>query len=131
MRGHDGALHFHLRNVRRSGLLPVRVQVWMTSRHRRNGSRRAAVAVMISLWVAIWALEVSPGLHRLLHEDAESPGHHCLVTQFQHHLLLPGFVAALAPALPDSSHALIRSGDFQFYPSYDYRLSPSRAPPSV
>ena len=69
----------------------------MTSKHQRNGSRLAAVAVMISLWVALWALEVSPDLHRLLHEDAQSPGHTCLVTQFQHHLLLSGFVAAATP----------------------------------
>ena len=103
----------------------------MTSKHRRNGSRRAAVAVMISLWVALWALEVSPDLHRLLHEDAQSPDHHCLVTQFQHHLLLSGFVAAAAPPLPVGSSAPLGCGDFQFLPSYDYRLTPSRAPPAV
>jgi hypothetical protein len=84
----------------------------MTSKHRRNVSRRATVAVMISLWVALWALEVSPDLHRLLHEDAQSPGHTCLVTQFQRHLLLSGFVAADSPPLPVVSSAPLSSGDF-------------------
>ena len=86
---------------------------------------------MFSLWVNLWALEVSPDFHRFLHADSESPSHHCLVTQFQHHLLLSGFVAAVAPALPDISIALIGCRDFQCRPSYDYRLSPSRAPPAV
>jgi hypothetical protein len=86
---------------------------------------------MLSLWVALWAIQVSPDLHRLLHEDAQSPGHTCLVTQFQHHLLLSGFVAATTPPLPVVSSAPLASGDFQFLPSCDYRLTPSRAPPAV
>ena len=75
-----GGIHTQCRwGLRHAGccaLLRTSVSFWMTSKHRRNGSRRAAVAVMISLWVALWALEVSPDLHRLLHEDAQSPGHH-------------------------------------------------------
>jgi hypothetical protein len=124
-------LQFRLRTFRHSALLWLSVKFWMTSKHLRNGSRRAAIAVMIPLWVTLWALQVSPDLHRLLHEDSQSPGHTCLVTQFQHHLLLSGFVAAVAPALPDISIGLIGCADFQFYPSYDYRLAPSRAPPAV
>jgi len=103
----------------------------MRLKHQRNRSRLAAVAVMLSLWVALWAIQVSPDLHRLLHEDAQSPGHTCLVTQFQHHLLLSGFVAATTPPLPVVSSAPLASGDFQFLPSCDYRLTPSRAPPAV
>ena len=103
----------------------------MTAAHQRKASRRAAVAVMVSLWVTLWALEVSPDLHRLLHDDAQNPDHQCLVTQFQHHQLLSGFVAAAAPALPETAPALTGSADVHFYPSSDYRLTPSRAPPSV
>jgi hypothetical protein len=120
-----------LRNVRLSGLLRLSVKFWTTSKHRRDGSRLAAVAVMMSLWAALWALEVSPNLHHFLHEDAQGPDHHCLVTQFQHHLLLSGFVAAATPPLPVVSSAPLTCGEFQFYPSYDYRLTPSRAPPAV
>jgi hypothetical protein len=86
---------------------------------------------MVSLWVAMCVLEVSPELHRLLHKDAQSPVHNCLVTQFQHHSLLSGFVAAVAPALPDVSGVLVGSADFQIRPAYDDRLPPSRAPPAA
>ena len=101
----------------------------MRAKLKRNGGCLAALTVMISLWVALLALEVSPDLHRLLHEDAQSPNHTCLVTQFQHNLLLSGFVAAVMPALPVVSSAPRTSGHFEFLPSYDYRLAPSRAPP--
>ena len=77
------------------------------------------------------ALEVSPELHRLLHKDAQAPGHNCLVTQFQNHSLLSGFVAVVVPSLPDVSGLLVSCGGFQFRPSHDYRLPPSRAPPAV
>lgn len=120
-----------LRNLRYCALLAIKVQFWMQSKHHRNGSHLAAVAVMFSLWVTLWALEVSPDFHRYLHEDAQSPGHTCLVTQFQHHLLLSGFVAAATPPLPVVSYAPLVCGDLQFLPSYDYRLTPSRAPPAA
>jgi hypothetical protein len=107
------------------------VKFWTASKRQRNGGRLAAVAVMLSLWVAMCALEASPELHRLLHKDAQSPVHNCLVTQFQHHLLLSGFVAAIAPALPDVSGVHVSCGDFQLRPSDDYRLPPTRAPPAV
>jgi hypothetical protein len=86
---------------------------------------------MFWLWAALCALEASPALHRLLHNDALNPGHSCLVTQFQNHLLLSGFVAAAAPLMPEASALLAACGDFQFRPSHDYRLPPSRAPPAV
>ena len=107
------------------------VKFWTTSKQRRNGNRLAAVAVMLSLWAALWALEVSPDLHRFLNEDAQSPDHHCLVTLFQHHLLLSGFVAAATPPLPVVSSAPLACGNLQFLPSYDYRLTPNRGPPAV
>lgn len=77
------------------------------------------------------ALEVSPELHRLLHKDAQDPGHNCLVTQFQNHSLLSGFVAAVAPAVPDISSVQVGSADLLSPRACDYRLPPSRAPPAV
>ncbi len=124
-------LRSSLRNARVGALLPDRVTFWVTSKHPRNGSRFAAFAVMLSLWVAMCALEVSPDLHRLLHKDAQAPGHNCLVTQFQQHLLLSGFVANVAPARPDVPSSPLNVGDFQLHTSFDYRLTPSRAPPTV
>src|ERR1035441_6186365 len=101
----------------------------MTSKRQRNGSRLAAVTVMMSLWATLSALEVSPDLHRLLHEDAQSPGHTCLVTQIQHHLLATGFVAAATPPLTTFPYPPFTCSHSQFLPSYDYRLTPSRPPP--
>ena len=103
----------------------------MKSKYWRNGSRLAALAVMISLWVALWAIQAFPEFHRLLHEDAQSPGHTCLVTQFQHHLLLSGFVAAVTAPLPQVSSTAPGCGDSHLVPSFDYRLAPSRGPPAV
>ena len=87
--------------------------------------------MVIFLWAAVCALEVSPDLHALLHKDAQSPDHHCLVTQLQHHALLSGFVAAVAPVPPERSDAPARCADAQFRLSCDYRLTPSRAPPAL
>lgn len=100
------------------------------SLRQRSGSRLAAVLVMLSLWLGAYALEVSPELHHLLHEDSHEAGHNCLITQLHHQLLLAGFVAPLTPVAPTVWSAPARSGDFQFLPSRDYRLSPSRAPPT-
>jgi hypothetical protein len=124
-------LRFGLRHFRGCALLWLSVKFWATSARRRSGGRMAAVAVMFSLWAAMCALEASPELHRLLHQDAQNPGHNCLVTQFQNHSLLSGFVAAAAPATPRISGLPVSSADFQSRPSYDYRLPPSRAPPAV
>ena len=106
------------------------VKFWTTSKHQPRRGHIAATVVMVSLWVALYALEALPDLHRLLHEDAQSPAHNCLVTQFQHQLGPSISSATTLPTLPEVSSDLpspVR--DFQFLPSYDHRLSPSRAPP--
>ena len=86
---------------------------------------------MLSLWVTVWALEVSPELHHLLHEDSQSPDHHCLVTQLQHNAMVSGFVPAVAPAAPAVWSILVNRDNFEFPPAADYQLPPSRAPPAV
>jgi hypothetical protein len=100
-------------------------------KHLRRCSRFAAVVVMLSLWVGMCALEVSPELHHFLHKDSQSPAHNCLVTKFQHHSVLSGFAPALAPASPRDCDPLVIYSDFPLFASFDYRLSPSRAPPAV
>jgi hypothetical protein len=120
-----------LRNSHHDGLLPFSVKFWASLKRQRNGSRLAAIAVMLSLWTALWALEISPDVHRLLHKDAQNPGHNCLVTQLQRSLVDSGFVAAFAPVPPEVPSSRLSCADFHFYPSYDYRLTLSRGPPSV
>jgi hypothetical protein len=84
---------------------------------------------MLSLWGVLCALEASPELHEWLHNDAQEPGHTCLITQLHQHTLLAVFAAPFIPVglLLATDQAGLEH--FQFFPSYDYRVSPSRAPP--
>jgi hypothetical protein len=84
---------------------------------------------MLSLWVATVALTASPELHLLLHRDADCPNHNCLVTQIQQHSLLAAIAPITAPAPTPMVVPEVRRAEVQFVPAYDYRLSPSRAPP--
>jgi hypothetical protein len=84
---------------------------------------------MLSLWASLWALEASPQLHELLHSDAQNPNHTCLITQLHQHTLLAGFVPLVGPVAPSAVFNLAAVEQSQFFASYDYRLSPSRAPP--
>ena len=102
-----------------------------TCGHRRSGCRSAAVAVMLSLWVGLFALAAVPELHHLLHPDAQKATHNCLVTQIQHQQVLGECVPVVVPAAPTAVLGSASAGDCQFVPTTDYRLSPSRAPPSI
>lgn len=85
---------------------------------------------MLVLWLGTVALAASPQLHQRLHKDSKSLTHECLVTLLSKSHLLAGvagsFIVALIPIffgwLPPATsfHGL----------SFDYRLSPSRAPPA-
>ena len=127
----DLQLQSPLRNLCRSALLQPSLRFLASLKRRPNGSRVVVVAGMFFLWTAMWALEISPALHQLLHKDAQSPGHNCLVTQLQRSLVESAFATALAPAPPPACSCRLSCADFQFYPSYDYRLTPSRGPPAV
>ena len=104
------------------------VKFWMTSKQQR-GTARMAAGLMFFLWLGIFALTASPVLHNLLHQDAQGPDHHCLVTLIQHQPLLTGFVPMVVPAAPLFFTELPCCAECQPNPSRDYRLSPSRAPP--
>jgi len=84
---------------------------------------------MLAFWLCLVALTASPELHRLVHQDAQSSTHHCLITQIQHQSLLAGFVPVLVPAAPLADFGSARFFDGQSIPAVDYRLLPSRAPP--
>jgi len=86
---------------------------------------------MFVLWIGTVLLASSPELHRLLPSDAQSSNHNCVVTQVREHSFLSGISIVAAAAPPTFTLASIRGSEFQFVSSSDYRLSPSRAPPSV
>jgi len=99
--------------------------------HPRVGGEIAAVGLMLFLWFATCALTVSPELHNFFHKDAQSFAHNCLITQFQHHSLHPSCTPVALPAAPTDWRPLLTHSDFLLHSSFDYRLSPSRAPPSA
>jgi len=107
------------------------VQTWALSKNRHNIGWPAMVGLVLVLWLTTLALTVSPQLHRLLHRDAQSPNHDCLITQILHQSLLAGSANVAAPTQYPLRVGSVYLDVFQFFPAFDYRLSPSRAPPAV
>ena len=94
---------------------------------RRPGSALAALLAVLLLVAAI--LSVSHALHQCLHSEGAVNGHVCLLCSFA-----KGHVSAMAVALV--SGVLIVPCLWYFclvntlpLPGFDYRISPSRAPP--
>jgi hypothetical protein len=98
---------------------------------RSQSTRRMWALAGLLLFVALQIFSSSGTLHKVIHPDADSPGHHCVITLLrQGQVSAPAvpvvwvaFVAALIFSLP-----LIQSAVF---PSFHYRFSSSRAPPLV
>ena len=90
------------------------------------------VALMFLLWAGTCLIAASPELHVLVHSDAKAPNHQCLITQLQQYSLLSGSIGGAVPT-PPANFTVDQAppADPQFSSIFDYRLSPSRAPPSV
>jgi hypothetical protein len=97
---------------------------------QNRATRRFCAVICLALFMVVELLALSPALHKDLHPNADSPSHHCAVTLFTHSQVtsaavvceLPALVAILLFCLPPPKAVAL--------PSVDYRLSPSRAPPS-
>jgi len=85
---------------------------------------------MLVLWLATFALTALPQLHTLLHKDAQTLNHNCLVTQLQQHSITSAGTGILIPTPFISGLVASRPDEFPVLVSGDYRLSPSRAPPA-
>src|SRR5262249_43327503 len=107
-----------------------RVKCWTTSRGKRGSGKVAVVSGMLLLWLGMFALAASPQLHRLLHKDAQDFQHQCLITQIKQQWLLAGCAAISLPVPQSSNFEAVLCADSQFVSADDFRLSPSRAPPS-
>jgi hypothetical protein len=105
------------------------VKLSTISKHLRVGGRITTIAVLLLAWLGVCALEVSPELHHFLHKDAKSPAHTCIITQLQQHSIDTGAAAAVAPVPPAIWNLLVTQEQSHPCASFDYRLSPSRAPP--
>jgi hypothetical protein len=90
----------------------------------------AALWLMLFLWLGTFAITISPQLHSLLHADARSANHTCLITHLSKGALVLGAgpVRVEVPAV--ISHVLPGISGPQYFSPLDYRVSASRAPPS-
>lgn len=93
--------------------------------------RILGVGLMLGLWVWVSTLSVSPQLHHWLHKDSQSTAHQCLITQLGKESWLTGSACVLTAAPTPVYLGLLRVLEFPDFPTADYRLSPSRAPPSI
>jgi hypothetical protein len=105
------------------------VKAWSASKRRYGVGRLAALVLMLLLWLGTLAAAASPQLHRLLHQDAQSANHHCLITQIQEQPLLAAFTIVTAPLAISAFFGSVSLPELRFVSASDYRLSPSRAPP--
>ena len=98
---------------------------------RGRTSRRVWATIGLALFLTLQLFASSESLHKLIHPDADSPGHQCGITMIAHgqvnapEALMPliAFVAALFFLLPPLQLVVVSS--------FDYRFSADRAPPLV
>lgn len=96
---------------------------------RDEKSRRLWALLCLGLFLTLQLFLAAPCLHALIHPGADSPNHHCVITVFTQ-----GCVDAADTSLP--AVTLFSAAVFCLliltsaaFSSFDYRLSPSRAPP--
>jgi hypothetical protein len=87
----------------------------------------AGVLALILLFVAV--LSASPSLHRYFHHNSAVGDHLCLVCAFANGQVNTAEVASAAALIFLSFVCGICAVQTTPLPSFDYRLSPSRAPP--
>ena len=96
-----------------------------------RAARPALAGLLALLLLGSGTLSVSYALHQSLHNNAAGGSHFCLVCLFakgQVSAAEVAFVAALLVLCPLSG---IRAAKPSPWPGFDYRLSPSRAPPAI
>ena len=93
---------------------------------------KAALAGLLALLLLISAtLAVSGALHQLLHRDTAGSHHLCLVCSFAKGQVSAADVALIAPLLVLCPLFSYLAGAPLPSAVFDYRLSPSRAPPAL
>ena len=90
-----------------------------------------AVSLLLGLWLATVMVGAWPQLHRLLHQNSEDAQHQCLITQLNKSLVLAAPPAGFPLGLDQNGVELPRAPRPAALAAADYRLSPSRAPPSL
>jgi hypothetical protein len=97
---------------------------------RCSAQLRAAVAVVLVLYVLLAAFAASPALHRAFHSDADHPDHHCAITmlaQGQIELPVCDTPLCLAPVCYTCAPPFVLS----VFGSVAELLPPGRGPPAL
>ena len=99
-------------------------------RHLRSLSKSAISAVLILLLLLEMGMAASETLHKLIHADADQPGHECSVTLFAHGQIESASVT-IAPCIPTAGLEVTPQPIVSFYRPTMQSLPPGRGPPSL
>jgi hypothetical protein len=91
----------------------------------------ALAALLVVLLLVTTILTVSHALHQSLHHDGAVSGHVCLVCSFAKGQVSAAAVVVAAALAVFCCVCGIRAAKTSPLPGFDYRLSPSRAPPAL
>jgi hypothetical protein len=94
-------------------------------------ARSALSGLLALLLLASGVLSVSRALHQLLHNGAAGSDHFCLVCSIAKGQVAAADVAVVAALVALCLVFSFRAANPSPLPAFDYRLSPSRAPPAL
>lgn len=107
----------------------VQLQVELKLSGLRPVAKSALTGLLVFLLLVSGTLAVSRALHQSLHNDAAGSHHLCLVCLFAKGQVSAADVALVIALLVLCPLFSLRVGNPSPLPAFDYRLSPSRAPP--
>jgi hypothetical protein len=100
----------------------------MSAKQRRI-SKAGVAGLVLALWFVLEVLAVSPQAHHWLHNDSGAPNHQCFLVQLNKGSLLSEFQSSPAPMPSSGDFVQGLASESCLFPSFDFRISPSRAPP--
>jgi len=93
-----------------------------------RAAKPALAGLLALLLLALSTISVCPSLHKFLHSDG-GENHQCLVCSFAKGQVTAAEVSGVFAALVISLVGLVLLPKVSPLPSFDFALSPSRAPP--
>lgn len=97
-------------------------------RHFKAHGQAVLASLLAGIVLLLDAMVACPGLHELIHKDADSAEHHCAVTMFAHGHADSATVEVSAVVLVVSIEAIPQISFSVFAPAIE-NLPPGRAPP--
>ena len=105
------------------------VQLGRTLCGSGRAPKAALVGLLMLLLLVATTLSVSHALHQSLHQDGAASGHFCVVCSFAKGQVNAAAVALVSAALVFCFFWAVCLVNTFAFPGFDYRSSPSRAPP--